>query len=444
MSILTDRARWAGLLGMMFGGQRDLYKVFGYTKIVKYSQSYGKYNRQDIVGRVIDAPADALWTKPPVVTVEGNKEWNDAWLAVAENTTLWNAIARADRLAGLGEYAALLIGMDDGGKVDMVVKGNATKVAYLQPYSIDSAQLIKLYDDPTQPNYMQPQSYNIKPALDSSQWTVSAKSFTADASRILHIVENPLTNELFGNPRIERIYNLTDDLLKIAGGTAETFWLTANKGMQIDVDKEMELTAEDEKNLTDEIDDYTHQLRRVLRTRGVKINPLGSDVPNPQEAFNMTLALISGATGIPQRILLGSEAGQLASGQDRNNWAERIMERRANFGEPQVIRPLIAKLTAAGILPDIDQTLVMIAWPDAFALPPLEQAQVSAQSARSAVNMAKATNSVTLFDEDEARKICGLLPRKGKPELPTQPKPAKESGNAAATDSNQKGDPVDN
>lgn len=414
MSILSSRNRWGQLLGKMFGGKRDMYKVFGYAEIVRYKQSYGKYNRQDIFGRVIDAPADALWTKPPMLVVEGNDAWNTAWSAVADNTGLWTAIGRVDRLAGLGEYAALLIGFDDGRTIDSPVVGNAKKVTYMQPYSIEGAQLVKLYDDPTQSNYMQPNLYNVQPGNDSTVYTVSARSFKADASRVLHVVENPLTNALFGNPRSERIFNLSDDLLKVAGGTAETFWLTANKGLQVDVDKEMDLTEDDEKALSDEIDDYQHQLRRVLRTRGIKITPLGSDVPNPSEAFNMILALISGATGIPQRILLGSEAGQLASGQDRNNWAERIQERRATFGEPQVIRPLITKLTSAGILPVVDPTLIQIVWPDAFVLAPLEQAQASAQRARSAVNMSKALDTTTLFDEDEAREILQLSPKSSK------------------------------
>lgn len=427
MSLLGNRNKLGALLGMMFGGKRQLYDVFGYTKTVQYAAAYGKYNRQDIVARVIDAPAEALWTKPPQV-VTGDAKWDEAWAKITAGGKIWSSIGRVDRLSGLGEYGVLLLGFDDAGSMDKPIRGGATKINYFQPYSIDGAKIDSFNLDPKSPDYMKPQIYNIQPVQESVTADKSfGKGFRADASRVLHVVENPLTNDVYGNSRIERIYNLTDDLLKIVGGTAETFWLTGNRGMQIDVDKEMELTKEDEKNLSDEIDDYQNQLRRVLRTRGVKVHTLGSDVPDPQNAFSMLISLISGATGIPKRILLGSEAGQLASEQDRNNWAERIMERRTSFGEPQIIRPLIHKLTLAGLLPEIDIGKVKIIWPDAFALSPLEKAQTSAQRARSAVNMSKAIDSLEIFTEDEAREILDLTPRSSESKTTKNKHPAKEA-----------------
>ena len=91
MSILTSRNKLGALLGMMFGGKRDLYSVFGYTKAVSYNMAYGKYNRQDIVARVIDAPADALWTKPPLI-VTGDEVWDAAWNKIVSDAKLWSAL----------------------------------------------------------------------------------------------------------------------------------------------------------------------------------------------------------------------------------------------------------------------------------------------------------------------------------------------------------------
>lgn len=428
MSILTSRSRIGAMLGQMFGGKRDLYKVYGYSKNINFSTAYGKYARQDIVGRIIDAPADALWTKPPTVTGPTD-EWNKAWNDLVVRLSLWNQIGRVDRLAGLGEYATLLIGINDGRKVSEKAAGGKHAVTYLQPYSCDAATVTKLVEDTSDPAFMKPKTYSVNPSKDNSAGKAVGSAFNADASRVLHIVENPLTDDVYGNSRIERIYNLTDDLLKIVGGTAETFWLTSNKGLQIDVDKDMELTPDDEKALSDEIDEYQNQLRRVLRTRGIKVTPLGSDVPDPKTAFEMLLSLMSGATGIPKRILLGSEAGQLASDQDRNNWAERIIERRTNFGEPLVLKPLIRKLTALGVLPPADESKIAIVWPEAFVLSPLERAQAGAQRARSAANMAKALDSGTkLFTVDEGRAILDLLPTtaREKTEGPSAPKQEEE------------------
>lgn len=99
------------------------------------------------------------------------------------------------------------------------------------------------------------------------------------------------------------------------------------------------------------------------------------------------------------------------------------MERRANFGEPQILRPLIAKLTRAGVLPQIDVTKVQILWPDAFTMAPLEQAQASAQMARSAANMSKATGRTDLVTVEEARVMLLLPPKRPATKYP-EPEPS--------------------
>lgn len=416
MSSLMQRLSFGKLLGKMFNGSRDLYKVFGYSQFVTYEQAIGKYRRQDIASRIIDAPANALWSNPPKIK-SSDEDWNAVWKELTQTKNLWNTISRADKMAGMGDFSVLLIGFDDGGtSLDRQVSAlPGRKVLYLQPYSFAATDIKSLVQNTSSARYLKPETYTIKPALDPStranpQAITSAlksiKPINVHYSRVLHIAEHYMQDEVFGNPRLERVWNLLDDVLKVAGGTAETFWLAGNRGMQVDVDKEMELTPDDERDLNSEIEEYVHQLRRVIRTRGVKINNLGSDVPDPRNAFDMLLSLISGATGIPKRILLGSEMGQLASGQDRNNWAERIEERRKDFAEPVVIYPLIQMLTSAGVLPEADVT---IEWPDAFKLTPLERAQTSAQTARSAANLSKAIDTnPELVKLEEARTILEL------------------------------------
>lgn len=408
VSGIGSRLGMLAAIGQMFNGKRNLWDAFGYNRNLTYTHMLEKYRRQDITSRIVDAPADALWTNPPKFITE-DAAWTDAWEAFVKEQKLWGVIGRADKMAGMGNYAALLVGFDGGSKLDIPVSyQKSQKVLYLQPYSVDSAEIDKFVSDPANARFRQPEVYSIGAVAGKSVVGkgVSTTKFAVHYSRILHVCENPLQDNIYGNPRLERVWNLLDDLLKVVGGTAETFWLTSNRGMQIDVDKEMELTPDDEKNLNDEIDEYVHQLRRVIRTRGVKINNLGSDVPDPRNTFDVLLSLISGATGIPKRILLGSEAGQLASDQDRNNWAERVDERRKHFGEDIVLIPLLNMLTAAGVLPEAQ---VEIEWPDPFKMTPLEKAQTAAHMAKSATSLAKAMETnPTLVTVDESRHILGL------------------------------------
>ena len=425
--ILDNRYGLGALLGQMFGGKRKMYDVFGYAGHgqITYEQMEGKYRRQDVASRIVEAPANALWSNPPIISAN-DEAWNDAWNKVVSKG-LWKAISRVDKLAGMGDFAILLLGISGATNIDTPAKSRHVDaplrdVLYFQPYAVSAVTAIALSQDVTSEDYMKPERYTIQQQSVVTQGSgdltntkgksIAAKTINAHASRCLHVAENCLMNEVYGNPRLERVWNLLDDLLKVAGGTAETFWLMANRGMQVDVDKEMELTDEDAEALTQEVEDYIHQLSRFIRTRGVKVTSLGSDVPDPQNIFNMIIALISGATGIPKRILLGSEAGQLASQEDRNNWAERIEERRTEFGEPVIVWPLIRLLTNAGVLPRVEGLEVKIEWPNAFRTSPLERAQESSNRARAASNIAKAMEmNPKLISLDEGRAMLELTPQ---------------------------------
>ena len=409
-SALLQRSGIANALGKQFGGKRELYDVFGYSRTLQFNDLMAKYQRQDIAARILESPSSAIWSNPPTIT-STDEAWNTAWRNLVQRHNLFFVLNRLDNLAGLGRYAVLFVGFTGGGLsadkpeqavtipktptdvTEVTTSTNTRDVLYFQPYSETAVTIVQLNQDKASPRYMLPEIYDLKPFANSPQigsTPIPAQStMRVHASRCLHVCEGAMEDTIIGRPRMERVANLLDDMIKISGGTGETYWLTANRGMQADIDKELELTPEDEKALTDELDEYQHQLRRWIRTRGVKINNLGSDVPDPRGAFSITLSLLAGASGIPQRVLTGAEAGQLASEQDRANWAERIEERRRLFAEPIILWPLIRLLTDAGVLPVVDGMKITIEWPSAFRMSPLEEAQTRAQQARSAVNLSR-------------------------------------------------------
>lgn len=413
VSAVMQRLSIANLVGRQMFGQRDLYATFGYSRVIRYIESWQRYRRQDIFARVIDAPVSAIWSNPPSI-VSTNEAWNKAWNELVVNHNLYRTLARLDKMAGLGDYALLLVGFDgmSPNLTEPVVLKSGRKVTYMQPYDYASAQITRLITDPTSPRYLKPELYRVLPMLQEQPkptggWPIVP--FQLHYSHAVHIGENFLTDEIFGSPRAERIWNLADDLLKVCGGSAEMYWLAANRGMQMDVDREMELSTEDEDALSQEIDEYMNNLRRFIRTRGVKIHNLGSDTPDPTGVFRMLVQMISGATGIPARILVGSEAGQLASTQDRANWADRIQERRTEYVEPTILYPLIRLLTNAGVLPT--EGTITITWPDAFQLSPLEKSQMASAQALAASNLAKVQiTAPKLLSNDEARGIINFEP----------------------------------
>lgn len=416
ISDLLSRFNIASVLGQAFGGKRDLYNVFGYPKTITFKDYVARYTRQDIAKRIVDAPAKATWVRG--VEIKGNDEFNTAWAKILTKPRLVTSFERVDRLAGLGHFAVLLLGFDDGKDLKMPV-GNAKNLLYMQPYGQNSINISSFESNSQSPRFglplmyklaiADPETLNFDGELSGGSVILSTTGKNVDVhwSRILHVADAPLESDIIGTPRLQPVFNRLMDLEKIVGGSAEMFWLAGNRGLHLDVDKEMELTTEDAKALTDEVEEYQHELRRVMRTKGVKINSLGSDVASPKDNFGVQISLISASTGIPQRILLGAEAGQLASAQDRANWAERIDERRVDFAEAQILRPLINILSAANLLPIVSD--IEFIWPDAFVLSPLEQAETMAQKAKSVINFARRVKDGNpVITDTEARAFMGL------------------------------------
>lgn len=397
MSVTAGLERLIGIwrTGLMKGGKRDVYGVFGWDPKPQHSDFVHKYKHQDIAKRVIDAPVNALWSDPPQLI--GDTSFDAAWQDLLSYCPVFFNLQRLDKLCGLGKYAVMVIGFDDGGKLDKPLgpskPGTLRKVLYMQPYAEGSIKIQAWDTNENSARYGLPEMYSISPGKftdDAPTGTLLSKplnNFNVHWSRVLHVADGALESPVYGESRLSSCYNVLDDILKVAGGSAETFWLTANRGLHINVDKDVEIQPEDAADLQAEIEEYENNLRRVIRTRAAEINSLGSDVPDPRGTFDILLSLLASNTGIPKRVLAGSEAGQLASQQDRANWAQRIQERITEYGQPIVLIPMVKLLINAGVLPS--PTSLHIEWPDAFKMNPLERAQTSAQMARSSANIAK-------------------------------------------------------
>lgn len=167
LSALLQRAELSGKLGKQFGGDRDLYTVLGYRKILGFQDYWAKYQRQDIAGRIVDAPAAATWRRPPQVTDDDNSseetQFEKAFNALSRRLRLWHNLDRADRLAGVGRYAILLIGVRDGKTLADPVQGavRPDDVLYLQAYSEGAASINSWVTDTQDPAFGKPETYRV-------------------------------------------------------------------------------------------------------------------------------------------------------------------------------------------------------------------------------------------------------------------------------------------
>ena len=358
-STLVGRAAVAARAGYSFGQGRDLYAILGYPRELTFEQYYARYMRQDVAKRVVRAPVDSCWREPPEITEneDGDKtKFEKAVDVLIKKKKLWHYLSRVDRLSGIGRYGVLLLGLDDV-RTDRDLANpavRATQLLYLQPYNEQGAVIQKFVTNTADPRYGLPEFYDIRTGvLDSAGAQATAlKTLRVHYSRVIHIAEDLEDNDVFGVPRMQAVYNRLQDLELISGGSAEMFWRGAYPGLAFQTQEGYTMEpGQSQTALEDEINEYLHGLKRYMRLSGLDVNQLSAQVADPEGHANLLIGLISAATGIPQRILMGSERGELASTQDKENWGDRIKERREQHVNPSIIRATLDRLIELGILP---------------------------------------------------------------------------------------------
>lgn len=448
-----------------FGGKRDLATALGYRPLLTYDDYLARYARGGIAGRIVEIPAEATWDTLPRLTddeeLESETGLSRKFQRLAERVQLRRMLEKADVLAGIGQYSVALLGFADDKALETPVEAGSVGpdgLLYVQPFSEMNALPIELDLDPLSPTFGRPSIYQVDLAHGLLNDTGIAETLLrrqvrttmsgpttrrVHASRLVHIAEGTLEDDLFGRPRLRRVWDLLDDLAKTVGGSAEVFWMVANRGLQFDVDKEMRLNEADKKDLEQQMEDYVNGLSRIFKTKGVKIqglNELGSGNVNPRQVFGVIAALVVGATGIPYRMLFGTERGQNINVQDRKAWLEQVAGRRETYANEVIVRPFIEKVTHAGALPALARE-ARIVWP--MIHDDMHRAEVADVIARGEMNHAKARASGgAVLSTGEFRSLyLGLPPtRPHDPQDDVQPQPKAKP--VAAPDPTTKPDPA--
>lgn len=360
LSELTTRSEIAAKLGKSFSGDRDIYAALGYTKLLEFDHYMARYKRQDIARAIIDAPANACWRNPPRI-IESDDEnvtpFEAKWDEMTKRLNLYRYLKRVDRLAGIGNYAAMLLGFGDGAPLEVEVTGGRD-LMYVQTFSQKNAEIAEYDEDPLSERYALPKLYKLTTAIGEKKATQRVHW-----TRVLHVAEDTLEDDVFGVPRLEAVYNRLQDLDLVTGGSAEMFWRGGFPGIGFEVNEGAKLEKQDLVDLQSEVEDYIHGLKRYLRLQGMKATTLDQQIADPTGQVGVLIDLIAAATRIPKRILLGSERGELASTQDEENWARRVEERQRDHCELGIIRPLISRLVLVRIMTDPGIEGYTVDWP---------------------------------------------------------------------------------
>jgi hypothetical protein len=380
-SELLPRLALANLLGMSFGGNRDLYNTLGYPAALNYSDFVARYRRQDIAKAVIKRPVETTWTGDLQI-LESKDAKNTAletgFDALQKKFKLKSKFARLDRLTCLGHYGVLLMGFNDITKREdasrPVDTKKALKLLYVKPLGEGSATIDTYETNASSERFGLPKIYNIS-LKSTAKGSTELSTLRVHYTRVLHVAWDLMEDEVLGTPVMEAVYNRLMDLEKLVGGSAEMFWKGARPGYQGLIDKDFSMGVTEEENLDKQVDEYENGLRRIFTAQGIKLENLAPQVSDPTAHVAVQVQMVSSETGIPQRVLMGSEQGKLASGQDANAWKVLIQDRRTEQVEPMIIRPFIDKMIEYKILPSPTVDSYTVMWSDLFAPSENERAE---------------------------------------------------------------------
>lgn len=392
----------------MLDPRRDINSECGFleTDQILMDDYRELWNREAIAARVVELMPAECWSLQPNVfenqdsdtPTEFEKAWNEVaknlrgsgWYKSEESNPIWEYLKRADTLSGIGHYGVILLGINDGKDLSEPIEGINEQgkrvgkfkyeITYVRVFDQSLAEISDWEGKPNNPRFGLPTQYNITFNDLTEQIEtgggVDVTTKTVHWSRVVHIADNLGSSEVLGIPRMRPVFNNLMSIRKVLAGSGEMYWRGAFPGISFETHPALGGdVAIDETRLKKQIEDYQNKLQRYVALTGMTAKSLTPQVISPAEYLEAQIDAICIKLGVPKRVFIGSERGELASSQDAIAWNRRVMERRMRYVTPRVIIPFIDRLITLGILPEPKEYFVT--WPELDFLSPQEKADIT-------------------------------------------------------------------
>lgn len=358
---------------LMFGSKRDIYDALGYPDTITLQNYRGMFERCGIAGRLVRVFPKAVWRGGAEIIEDDNPDtltpFESAWQELNHRLRIWSIFQRAHILAKLGRYSVILLGAPGELQTELT-RCTADDVKFLDCFSEEDATIQTVETNRLDPRFGRPEFYMLKRvAALTANASVTQNLGRCHYSRVFHVVDGALDSQIFARPYLEDIWNDLLDMLKVGGGGAEAFWKRADPGTKVKFDPLMPIDPDPAKEaakmeaVRTSVEDFTHQLKRVIGIRGADVEHMEASVADFSKPSDAVLQRMCAAKGVPMRILMGSERGELASTQDRDNFGDQVKDIRDEFAAPQLARPFIERLIELGVLPSPSLPWI-VKWPD--------------------------------------------------------------------------------
>ena len=378
----------AQALGENLPGDEDYYDVFNWDKDPTVEDFFALALRNPYAYAVCFLKPELTWRNPPTIsdTAEADgdtqTDFESDVAALVDEHRVWHCCRRADKLAGIGKFGALVLEFDDtdgAGDMDAPVDEGA-ELTGLKPFSRVSITDVRV-GGPGSGRWNEPTRYQLDFSDENEQEGVvqyeGDETVWVHWQRVIHIPsEELLDDELRGVERLKPVYNNIIDIERALGAAGQLIYRAAAWGIHINISEDFNL-EDDGEELQEHLQRWQHGLENVLRTHGADdVKSLGGEDIDPGPVIDPNIEAISAQTGIPQSVLKGNETGERATSQDLKELYGRAAERQTQFAEPQIVREFIDRLMMIGTIAEPRGDGYEATWPPLAELSESDRADV--------------------------------------------------------------------
>jgi len=388
--------------GVSSDGKRSLYDIFKFPEELQFEELYSLFRRNGFANRVVAGISDRCWKAGFTLEVDDEQILEDELKLLFNDRRMLAQTGKADVLNRIGNYSILYVGIP-GQKpeepLQPVSSGDLSKV-YFSPFAEDGIDIVERETDPTNERFGLPTMYQVNVvSRGDEEEQVNTMSRKVHWSRVVHLAEGSLDNPVEGVSALSPVYNAIYSIEKTNYSAAEAYFRNARGKIALEVDKDFKGILDDtvREKMKDELEAFQNEWNDFMRLSGTEAKVLNTPQHDPKGTFDVNIAEVSSATGIPVRILTGEGSGQYAGNEDKAAYNAVIYDRQNSFCVPVVTR-LLEILSEANLL-DIPEE-AKIVFPISSALNETEEADIILKKSQALQNTAQAIGvGAPLFGE---------------------------------------------
>lgn len=368
------------LVNRLLDPRRSIDDECGFPKPGAVSPQMWKdlYDRDSYAARVVEVlPVECAQVQPSIYEDEdpevstdfeegvdrlgSDLRGEDSWFHDEEGSPVNEHLRRLDILSGIGHYGVGLFGFDDGKPLSQpFVPKDGTKLAYLQAFPENLAQVTRWETDQKSPRYGQPTEYLITFNDPREDWQAAGIGLNTSTqnvhwTRVQHVADTwhqaPSNNHIAA-PRCRPVLNNIIGLQKLLGGSPEGYWKMCFTLLALETHPQLGgdvLT--DDAALRDVMENMMNSSQKYGIFKGMSLKSIAPTVVDPTPHVAIQEKAICIKLGMPLRVFQGSERGELSSGQDDDKWNDTLRGRNRDFKTPKLYVPFYDRLVWAGVLP---------------------------------------------------------------------------------------------